>query len=103
MLIQHTTNKSLHKLVNVNRLVNRTHQPKRQCISKRQPTCQLNILTNTSMHQSINVNQLVGSRHQLIAGCTSLRRMSIQRNQHVKIRTVNWVRSIRILNLGYCE
>ena len=51
MLIQNKTNTSIRELVNVNQHVDPTHQLTHQSsVSKRQPTCRLNISTNMSMH-----------------------------------------------------
>ena len=73
MLIQNKTNTSIRELVNVNQHVDPTHQLTHQSsVSKRQPTCRLNISTNMSMHYPLNVNQLVGSIHQRITNFPSL-------------------------------
>ena len=78
MSTQHTTNKSMHQLVNVNLHVDSTHnQHVHESLRKRQPTCRPNTSTNSSMHQSVNVNQPVDSIHQLIADCASMHHTSI--------------------------
>ena len=90
MSIQHTTNTSMHHLLNVNQNVDSTHnehfdsthnQHVNPSVSKGQSTCRLNTSTNTSMHLSVNGNHLVCPIHQLIVDCASLHRKSIHHSQ----------------------